>query len=52
VVGIERPGIMGEPVLTYATRSDAERVIARHAGARILDLTGLREWWDAREAAR
>jgi copper chaperone NosL len=52
VVGIERPGIMGEPVLTYATRSDAERVIARHAGARILDVAGLREWWDAREAAR
>ncbi len=52
VVGIERPGIMGEPVLTYATRSDAERVIARHAGAQILDVAGLREWWDAREAAR
>jgi copper chaperone NosL len=52
VVGIERPGIMGEPVLTYASRSDAERVIARTAGAQIVDLAGLREWWDAREAAR
>jgi nitrous oxide reductase accessory protein NosL len=52
VVGVERPGIMGEPVLTYATRSNAERVIERHAGAQMLDVAGLREWWDAREAAR
>ncbi len=52
VVGIERPSIMGEPVLTYAARSDAEHVIARHAGAQVLDVAGLREWWDAREAAR
>jgi nitrous oxide reductase accessory protein NosL len=52
VVGIERPGIMGEPVLSYAARSDAERVVARHAGAQILDVAGLREWWDAREATR
>jgi copper chaperone NosL len=52
VVGIERPGIMGQPVLTYADRSDAERVAARHAGAGVLDLTGLRAWWKAREAAR
>lgn len=52
VVGIERPGIMGVPVLTYADRSDAERVIERYAGAQILDVAGLREWWKAREAAR
>ena len=52
VVGIERPGIMGEPVLAYASRSDAEAVIARHAGTQILDGVGLREWWDAHEAAR
>ena len=47
VVGIDRPGIMGAPVLTYADRSDAERVIASHAGAQILDLAGLRKWWTA-----
>jgi nitrous oxide reductase accessory protein NosL len=52
VVGVERPGIMGEPVLTYAARSDAEHVVARHAGAQMLDLAGLQRWWDAREAAR
>ena len=52
VVGIERPLIMGEPVLTYAARSDAEHVVARHAGAQMLDLAGLQRWWDAREAAR
>jgi copper chaperone NosL len=52
VIGIERPGIMGEPVLSYASRSDAEQVIARHSGARILDLAGLQEWWKAREATR
>jgi nitrous oxide reductase accessory protein NosL len=52
VVGIERRGIMGEPVLTYATTNDAEQVVARHTGAQILDSGGLREWWDALEAAR
>ena len=45
VVGIERSGIMGEPVLSYATRADAQSVVERHAGARILDAAGLREWW-------
>jgi nitrous oxide reductase accessory protein NosL len=52
VTGIERPGIMGAPVLTYAVRSDAERMAARHDGTQILDVAGLRLWWDAREAAR
>ena len=52
VVGVERRGIMGEPVLAYADRATAERVAARHAGARVLDLAALRSWWRAREAER
>lgn len=52
VVGIERQGIMGEPVLAYADRAAAERASRGHAGARVLDLPGLREWWKALEAAR
>ncbi len=52
IVGVERPGIMGEPVLSYATISDARRVAVAHGDARILDLDGLRDWWAAREAAR
>jgi len=52
VVGIERQGIMGEPVLAYADRSEAERAIQRHPGARMLDMAGLRDWWKALEAAR
>lgn len=52
VVGIERPGIMGEPVLAYADRSEAERVAEQHPGARVLDQIGLREWWRSLEASR
>ena len=52
VVGVDRPGVMGEPVLAYATRADAKAVVADHPGARILDLEGLRAWWNEREAAR
>jgi nitrous oxide reductase accessory protein NosL len=51
VVGIERPAIMGDPVLAYADRSQAERAMKGHSGARTLDMAGLREWWIAREAA-
>jgi copper chaperone NosL len=52
VVGIDRPGIMGAPVLTYAARSEAEHVAAQHAGTQIFDAAELREWWAMREAAR
>jgi nitrous oxide reductase accessory protein NosL len=52
VVGIERPGVMGAPVLTYADGSAAEQVIAQHTAAQALDIDGLRLWWDARESAR
>jgi len=52
VVGIAREGIMGEPVLAYADRADADAVIQGHPGARSLDFAALRRWWNAREAAR
>ncbi|MBW2268988.1 MAG: nitrous oxide reductase accessory protein NosL [Deltaproteobacteria bacterium] len=52
VVGIERPGIMGEPVLAYAERSEAESVMQGHSSARMLDMAGLRDWWKARQTAR
>lgn len=51
VVGIERPGIMGEPVLAYAEQSAAELAIQGHRGAQMLDMAGLRAWWKAVEAA-
>lgn len=47
VVGIDRPGIMGAPVLTYATRQAAEQVASKYPGARVLDAAALREWWKA-----
>ncbi len=47
VVGIERRGIMGPPVLVYRTREDAERVTAGTAG-RVLDFEGLKGWWQER----
>jgi nitrous oxide reductase accessory protein NosL len=45
VVGVERPGIMGAPVLAYAGNADAERVASRHTGAEVLDLPALKQWW-------
>lgn len=50
VVGIAREGIMGEPVLVYASREDAERVARGHPAAQLLDFEGLRSWWSALEA--
>lgn len=45
VVGIERSGIMGAPVLTYADQGDAERAMRGHGLSQRLDMAGLREWW-------
>lgn len=47
VVGIERGGVMGAPVLAYATRSPAESAARSHDGARVLDWPGLEAWWSA-----
>ncbi|MDJ0790239.1 MAG: nitrous oxide reductase accessory protein NosL [Myxococcota bacterium] len=52
VVGVVRRGIMGDPVLSYASRSDAEAVARSHPGAVIMDLAQLRAWWTAKEAGR
>ena len=49
VVGIERRGIMGRPVLSYADPQEARRAMRGHAGARLLDLAGLRVWWTAED---
>ena len=52
VIGIERRGVMGEPVLVYADRSEAERAMQGHSDARMLDMAGLRNWWKALQVAR
>jgi nitrous oxide reductase accessory protein NosL len=52
VVGVERVGMMGEPVLTYADLAQAGHVTQRHPGAVALDLAGLQRWWSARESSR
>ena len=52
VIGIERRGVMGEPVLVYANRSKAERAMQGHSDARMLDMAGLRNWWKALQGAR
>lgn len=44
VVGIERRGIMGPPVLVYRSQDDAQQVTAGTA-ARILDFEALERWW-------
>jgi nitrous oxide reductase accessory protein NosL len=47
VVGIDRPGIMGAPVLAYANQSDADHVSQGRSKTQRLDMAGLREWWMA-----
>ncbi len=47
VVGIERPGIMGEPVLVYREGAEAESMVRAHPGSRALNLAGLESWWQA-----
>jgi nitrous oxide reductase accessory protein NosL len=44
VVGIERPRIMGEPVLVYRNRAAAEQVILG-TSATILRWDDLGPWW-------
>ncbi len=50
VVGIERRGIMGAPVLVYRNRADAEQV-TEGTRARILDFGQLKLWWKQRTGA-
>lgn len=45
VVGVERRGIMGPPVLAYAKREGAEAVARGHDGRRVLDFAALEAWW-------
>lgn len=47
VIGIDRPGIMGKPVLAYANQSEAAIVMEAHDGTRQLDVAGLQKWWKA-----
>ena len=47
VVGIDRPGIMGAPVLVYANQAEADRAMHGRTGTQRLDMFGLREWWKA-----
>jgi nitrous oxide reductase accessory protein NosL len=47
-VGVERQRIMGEPVLAYANREHAERAIEGRRDALLLDMAGLRKWWEER----
>jgi nitrous oxide reductase accessory protein NosL len=44
VVGVPRPRIMGEPVLSYRD-ADSARGAATGPAARLLDFAGLRAWW-------
>lgn len=52
VVGVERSGVMGAPVLVYADASVARGVAADRPEAQVLDFEGLQRWWRARQAAR
>jgi len=48
VIGIERPNIMGEPVLAYRDAEAASQVTARNAGAIVLGFDELKLWWSER----
>ncbi len=45
VVGVERTGIMGRPVLAYADAAAADTVASRYPGARVVAFRGLESWW-------
>lgn len=49
VLGVERGGIMGPPVLAYAQRADADAIAGSHEGARAVDFAGLEAWWRERQ---
>lgn len=50
VVGIERRGIMGAPVLVYRSR-EAARQVTEGTTARVLDFEELQHWWKRRASA-
>lgn len=52
VVGVHRRGIMGEPVLAYARKDEAESVAVAHSGAQVLNSLELRAWWRDLATAR
>ena len=45
VVGVVRPGVMGRPVLSYASRDQASADASRYPDAQVLDFAGLEAWW-------
>jgi copper chaperone NosL len=47
VVGLERRGIMGPPVLAYAEKAHAEARASQHEGTHVFDRGGLEAWWKA-----
>lgn len=52
VVGVDRPGIMGAPVLAYLDAETARLVASRHPGAEVVDLTTLVRWWNGLQGGR
>jgi nitrous oxide reductase accessory protein NosL len=52
VVGVPRSGVMGEPILAYASVEDARRVASSVDGVHVLDFDGLERWWQVRQSTR
>ena len=52
VVGVPRRGVMGEPILAYASAEDAREAASPHAGARVLDFDDLERWWRELQSER
>ncbi len=48
VVGVERTGIMGPPVLTFESRADADRMSRSNSGAQSVSWSQLLSWWTER----
>jgi copper chaperone NosL len=49
VLGVERGGIMGPPVLAYAEHADADAAARGHEEARVVDFAELEAWWRDRQ---
>jgi nitrous oxide reductase accessory protein NosL len=50
VIGVERQGIMGPPVLVYRDPETAARVVEAHPGASAIGFDELVAWWNEDQA--
>ncbi len=46
LVGVQRPGVMGRPLLAYRDREQAESLLHTRGNEQVLNLASLETWWN------